>query len=262
MNEKKTAWALLTTFFRFGWKNKRSRIFLLFSLIPVLLLLLVKIMQTARPASFTSAADLFSNIMLIFYFQLLIPVLALFFGSSVINDEIDNKTLVYLTVRPVPRWLVFTGKYVAYLLVMGLITFLGLVLSFLIANFDLLASAESWRQLLTYLAAALLAITAYSGLFALLASFMRKSILIGLFFVFGWESIVQYFPGTTQKFTIIHFVKSLLPYAPQKSGFLIFQLEPSPVFSSVLVLMLFSLITLIAAAIVFQKKEYILSDSN
>ncbi len=70
-----------------------------------------------------------------------------------------------------------------------------------------------------------------------LGAFMKKSILLGLFFVFGWESVVQYFPGVTQKFTIIHWVKSLLPIPPGQDGFLIFQLQPSPALESVIVLL-------------------------
>ncbi len=90
---------------------------------------------------------------------------------------------------------------------------------------------------------------------------MKKSVLVGLFFVFGWESVVQYFPGVTQKFTIIHWIKSLLPVPPGEGGFLIFQLQPSPVPESVIVLLTAGLLFLLLAVFIFERKEYILSDN-
>ncbi|MCJ7525348.1 MAG: ABC transporter permease, partial [Candidatus Aminicenantes bacterium] len=92
-------------------------------------------------------------------------------------------------------------------------------------------------------------------------AFMKKSVLIGLFFVFGWESVVQYFPGVTQKFTIIHWIKSLLPVPSGEGGFLIFQLQPSPALESVLMLLGAGFVFLFLAVFIFERKEYILSDN-
>ena len=36
---------------------------------------------------------------------------------------------------------------------------------------------------------------AYTALFTFLGTFLKKSILIGLAFGFGWETVIQYFPG-------------------------------------------------------------------
>ena len=106
-----------------------------------------------------------------------------------------------------------------------------------------------------------LALFCYSTLFTMAGTFMKKSILLGLFFVFGWESVVQYFPGVTQKFTIIHWIKSLLPVQADQGGFLIFQLQPSPALESVAVLLIAGLLFLAAAVFIFERKEYILSDN-
>jgi ABC-type transport system involved in multi-copper enzyme maturation permease subunit len=108
---------------------------------------------------------------------------------------------------------------------------------------------------------ALLSVITYSSLFTLLGTLLKKSILLGLFFILGWESIVQFFPGTTQKLTVTHYIKSLLPV--QLSGtdsILAFQLQPSPVSESIITLLLLTVVFLAASIFIFYKKEYVLSD--
>ena len=217
--------------------------------------------KAPAPLSAGDIADFFAKIMLSLYFQLLIPVLALFFGSSIVNDELDNKTLVYLTTVPVPRRAVLLGKYLAAFLLAALLIVVGFLLCFLAASLTRLGDAAAWEELGLFLGTSLLALFCYSALFTALGAFMKKSILLGLFFVFGWESVVQYFPGVTQKFTIVHWVKSLLPIPPGEGGFLIFQLQPSPALESVAVLLGAGLLFLCLAVFIFERKEYILSDN-
>ncbi len=247
--------AIFTSFFKSGLKSARTRVFILLSLIPVLLMFIVRLIDA------NSAPDFFSHIMLSLYFQLLIPVLALFFGTTIVNEELDNKTLVFLTTCPVPRRSIILGKYLAAFMLLLAIVASGFLLSFLAAAANRLGQIAAWEELGIYLGTSLLALLCYSALFTLAGTFMKKSILIGLFFVFGWESVVQYFPGVTQKFTIIHWIKSLLPVGASQGGFLIFQLQPSPVVESIVVLLVASALFLFLAVFIFERKEYILSDN-
>jgi ABC-2 type transport system permease protein len=252
---------LFRSFFRAGLKAKRTRVFMLLAMVPVLLMLAARVMESVGSVSAGDVAGFFSHFMLSLYFQLLIPVLALFFGSSIVNDELDNKTLVYLTTVPVRRRSVLLGKYLAAWLLAALLIGAGFLLCFLAAALTRLGDAAAWEELGLFLGTSLLALFCYSALFTALGAFMKKSILLGLFFVFGWESVVQYFPGVTQKFTIVHWVKSLLPISPGQNSFLIFQLQPSPALESVLVLIAAGLLFLYLAVFIFERKEYILSDN-
>jgi len=252
---------LFQSFFRAGLRAKRTRVFILLALVPVVLMAATRILEASRSLAAGSSGDFFAHLMLSLYFQLLIPVLALFFGTSIVNDELDNKTLVYLTTVPVPRRKVLLGKYLAAFLLAALLVIVGFLLCFLAASLTRLGDAAAWEELGLFLGTSLLALFCYSTLFTALGAFMKKSILLGLFFVFGWESVVQYFPGVTQKFTIIHWVKSLLPVPPGENSFLIFQLQPSPPLESVAVLIAAGLLFLCIAVFIFERKEYILSDN-
>lgn len=251
---------VFTFFLKRGIKAKRSKLFFLLSLIPVIILLIAKIIEIVNPNASISAEGIFSRILLIIYIQLLIPILSLFFGTSVVNEEIDNKTLIFLTTAPIPKPSIILGKFCAFYLVSSIVINMGLLLSFLIINVNHLTRLKYYNEFLLYAGAGLVAILSYMALFTLLGSLFKKSMILGLLFIFGWESIVQYLPGTTQKFTLIHFVKSLLPESSENIKFLVFRLEPSPAFDSIIVLIFVTLISLILASLIFTKKEYILSD--
>ena len=169
--------------------------FILLALVPVALMAATRILEASRSLAAGSSGEFFAKVMLSLYFQLLIPVLALFFGTSIVNDELDNKTLVYLTTVPVPRRAVLLGKYLAAVLLAALLVVAGFLLCFLAASLTRLGDIAAWEELGLFLGTSLLALFCYSSLFTALGAFMKKSVLLGLFFVFGWESVVQYFPG-------------------------------------------------------------------
>jgi ABC-type transport system involved in multi-copper enzyme maturation permease subunit len=252
-------------FFKQELKSKRTRIFLLISFLPVLILVITKIVELTNPYAEVTAAQMFSRAMLIVYIQFLIPILALFFGSSIINEEVDNKTLVFLTTSPIPKPSIVLGKFVAYVLLGGIIVNIGLFLCFLTVNIDQLGQMVYVKEFFSFLGAGFLALVAYMTLFTLLGTIMKKAgVVFGLLFIFGWENLVQYFPGVTQKFTVIHWVKSMLPRVSEGSSFLqilMFRLEPSSTVESLIVLTIFVIGALTAASFVFKNKEYILSDS-
>jgi len=254
---------IFSFFFKQELKAKRTKIFFLLSFVPVLILLIAKLIEIINPDTAGTAENVFTKAMLMVYFQLLIPVLALLYGAMVINEEVDNKTLVFLTTSPVPKASVILGKYAAYVLLANIIMNAGLVLCFLIINIDHLGSMSNVDNFFKFLGVGILASITYMALFTLLGTLMKKSIMMGIFFIFGWENVVQYFPGLTQKFTVVHWVKSLLPSVSESGDFLRFlvsQLEPSSAGQSLTVLIILVIGSLVAASYIFQHKEYILSD--
>ena len=221
---------------------------------------IIKVIQSVNQDFRMSELSIFHNIIIFFYLHFLILILALFFGSSVCSDELEGKTLTYLTTRPVSKSSVILGKFSAYVLVVALMVNAGIVLSFVILNINNLADFSLYLTLLKNMGVLTLGLICYTAFFTLVGTFMKKSILFGLVFSFGWENVIQYFPGSTQRFVIVHYLKSLLPQTGGSSSFLMFQLEPTPPVTSVIVLFLLTGVFLLVACLVFSQKEYILED--
>lgn len=46
-------------------------------------------------------------------FGFVLPILAVVFGTGAVSQELEQRTMVYLLTRPVPRWRILLAKYVA-----------------------------------------------------------------------------------------------------------------------------------------------------
>jgi len=251
---------VFAVYFKGVRRTRRVTVFYLLSLLPVMIAAMVRLSQFFSPRHI-EGIYIFSNMIMGFYLQFLVLILALFFGTSICSEEVEGRTLTYLTTRPVPKSAILVGKFSAYTLLIVLITAAGVILSFIILNFGALLRLESYGILFRDLGVLTLGLVCYSAFFTLIGTILKKSILFGLIFSFGWENVIQYFPGSTQRFVIAHYLKSLLPPpATSRFSFLLFRLEPTPPAAAVAMLLGLSAVFLILACIIFSRKEYILEE--
>ena len=253
---------IFSFFYFYGKRARRTKVFYMISLFPGLMAAVIKLAQVFSSEFSPSGMLIFSNMIMVFYLQFFVLILALFFGTSVCSEEVEGKTLTYLTTRPIPKSAIILGKYAAYCTLAVLMTILGMAVSFFILNFEKLLDLSLYPILLKDMGVIILGIVGYTAFFTFIGTLMKKSILFGLVFSFGWENVIQYFPGSTQKFAIAHYLKSLLPaqYSGNAFSILLFQLEPTSSGAAIAVLLLLTVAFLVLAGIVFTRKEYILED--
>jgi len=248
-------------FFFMGKKANKTKIFFIVALLPVIMALIIKLNPIFSGRSSTEGIYIFSNVIIVFYLQALILLLALFFGTSVCSEEVEGKTLTYLTTRPVSKSAIILGKYAAYTSLVILMTGIGVTISFLILNVNKLHDFSLYEILIRDVIVLSLGIMCYTALFTFVGTFLKKSILFGFVFGFGWENAIQYFPGSTQRFSIVHYLKSLLPVPKTgRFSFLMFKLEPSTPVAAVFMLFLITGVFLGLACLLFSLKDYIFED--
>jgi len=256
--------SIFSFFFYAGRQSRKTKIFFVISCLPVLMALVIKLNQFVLGGRTVDNMSVFTNIIMAFYLQFLILVLALFYGSSVCLEEIEGKTLTYLTTRPVSKSAIVLGKYAAYVVFIVVMVAVGVFFSFLILNFEDISQGPVWGILARDLGVLVLGLVCYTAFFVFLGTFFKRSILFGLVFAFGWENIVQYFPGATQRFTIVHYLKSLLPAGAVTTGgkfsFLLFRLEASPPASAITTLIVVTAAFLGLACLLFSQKEYLFEE--
>jgi ABC-2 type transport system permease protein len=253
--------SVFSIFFSMGRRAKRTKIFYLVSLLPVIMATIIKVTGMFSERSDIDGIYIFSNMIVVFYLQFLILILSIFFGISVCSEELEGKTLTYLTTRPVSKSAIILGKYAAYTSLIILITAAGLVFSFLILNANSLLKLFIYRTLIRDGLVLSLGLICYTAFFTFIGILLKRSIIFGLVYSFGWESVIQYFPGATQLFCIVHYLKSLLP--PQTGGgfsFLLFRLEPSKPGMAIFMLLLITGVFLGLACLLFSLREYVIED--
>src|SRR5438874_9129091 len=94
--------------------------------------------------------EIFGLMIWVFYLRFTVPVLGVFYGTSLIADEVEDKTITYLFTRPIPRRAVLIGKYLAYLACTILLVLPSVMLVFfLVVPIGSSGIAEGFPLLLT-----------------------------------------------------------------------------------------------------------------
>ncbi len=190
------------------------------------------------------------------------PVLGVFYGTSLIADEVEDKTITYLFTRPVARSAVLLGKYAAYLVCTSLVVLPSvMVVYFLIVPFR--EVGQTFLTLLIDLGLLALGLAVYGALFALAGTVMKRPLLVGLIFAFGWEQIAMVMPGYLRRFTAVYYLQGLVPHAIPSDGIAsllaaVFSEAPS---AAVCLFWLFvALVSSLALAMrAVERREYVLS---
>jgi ABC-2 type transport system permease protein len=250
-------------FFVLGRRSGRTRTFALLGLIPVVLAVVVRIVLHGRSGDI---AAVFTEILMVFYLQFYIVILALFFGTSITAEDVENRTLAYLITRPVPKSAIVVGKYAAYAALMFVLVAVTMAAAYFLMNAARLDDPDLYVTFAQYLGVIGLGLLAYTALFAFLGAVLKRAIILGLVFGFGWETVIQYFPGSTQRFSVVHYLKSLLPYRPESRAagrgvaLLLFRLEPTSPPLAVAALVAIAAGFLALTCWLFRAKEYLPED--
>ncbi len=137
----------------------------------------------------------------------LLPLIALILASSALGNEISDRTLLYLALKPWSRIRIVLEKYAATISIGILI---AIVLVF--AAWALLGGVSSnfdGELLLAMMISIVLAIGAYAAAFTLLSLLITRVLMAGLLYVLIWESLLaQFIPGL-RLLSIQHYVTSV-----------------------------------------------------
>ena len=154
-----------------------------------------------------------------FYLRLSVPLLGMFYGTALIADEVEDKTITYLFTRPVSRGAVLVGKYLAYLGCTGLVVLPSVMLVFFLVV-PLLGGSigVAFPSLLKDLALLAIGLAVYGAVFALVGAWFKRPLLTGLVFIFLWEPIVVVVPGYMKRFTVSYYLQGLVPHAMPQDG--------------------------------------------
>jgi ABC-type transport system involved in multi-copper enzyme maturation permease subunit len=208
-----------------------------------------------------SGVGVFGVMIWMLFLRFIVPVLAVFYGTALMADEVEDKTLTYLFTRPIRRGAVLVGKYLAYLACTVLVVLPAVMLVyFLVVPFREVAS--TFPSLVADLGLLALGLAVYGALFAFVGAFFKRPLVIGLMFTFGWEPTVMVVPGSLKQFTIAYYLQALVPHAMPGDGLTSllqgFFRETPPLTLALFWLAVYAVAFLWLAARVVERREYVL----
>lgn len=218
-------------------------------------ILALNLVPAALPAS-----QVFGTLMSTAVMRFLVVFVTLFYGTALISEEVEGKTLTYLFMRPIPKPTIMLGKYLALVWIGSI-----LVLPVVIASYFILYAGADMRPFLSEIdvlcrdvGIIFLALLAYGSFFSLLGAWLKHSILTGLVYAFGWEGIVSVLPGFTRKLTIAHYLQSIFPHEDTLGAISMLVGERTDPVESIVTLALLTIFFVAAASLLVREKEYVL----
>jgi len=235
---------------------------------PILVALVARVVQSAGTAPLrvngvqVDAVSLFGAIIWLLFLWFIVPVLGVFYGTSLIADEVDDKTITYLFTRPVRRGAIVVGKFLAYLLCTTLVVLPSVMIVYFLMV-PLRQVPASFVSLVIDLGVLGLGLAAYGALFALVGAAFKRPLVVGLGFVFGWELVTLILPGYLKRFTLAYYLQTLVPHSMPSNDTVsllqgaVFRAPPS-VLESIAWLLLAIGVSLALAVKVVEQREYVL----
>jgi ABC-type transport system involved in multi-copper enzyme maturation permease subunit len=204
-------------------------------------------------------SDLYALLVAVYWIRNVLPLAALFYATALVADEVESRTLTYLLTRPLTRASILAGKFAAYLATTFTLALPAAVLTFFVVMTAPGAPAlgPAAADLLRDLGVMLLALVAYGAFFALLGVLLKRPVIPGLLFLYGWELLANV-PGYLPRLTLTAWLRSLLPYRPAEEGLAGLFQQVLPAEQALVVLVALSLLFAGAAIWIFSHREYVL----
>ena len=186
---------------------------------PVLIAIVLRLLDTLGLPVFqvngmqVAGPTVFGMMIWFFYLRFTIPVLGVFYGTSLIADEVEDKTITYLFTRPVPKGAVLLGKYLAYMACTVFVVLPSVVIVYLCVVPMRGSLGGSFLDLLKDLTLLVIGLAVYGAVFAVIGARFKRPLLVGLIFIFGWEQVALAFPGYLKRFTVAYYLQALVPHA-------------------------------------------------
>ncbi len=134
---------------------------------------------------------------------LVLPVVSLVFAGAAIGDLRDDKTLVYLWLRPIDRWPIVVGAALAAGTLAAPITIIPIVVAAILtgAGNGIVAGT---------LIATVVGLVAYVGVFTLFGVWLKRFIVWGLAYILIWEGFIAQAGAGVARISLRKYTRSIL----------------------------------------------------
>ncbi|TDT17176.1 ABC-2 type transport system permease protein [Ilumatobacter fluminis] len=136
-------------------------------------------------------------------FTVVVPVVSLVFATAALGDAREDGTLVYLWLRPIDRWPVVVGAWLAALTVSLPLTLGPLALAAVL-------SGEAGTIFGATMLASIVGVVAYSAVFLLVGLLVKNPIVWGLGYVLIWEGVISAFGSSAAQLAISGYTRSIV----------------------------------------------------
>lgn len=202
----------------------------------------------------------FSTIVEWAMFPFMVPLIAIFYGGPVVVDEIERKTLTYLTLRPIPKPAIFVAKWAA-----GTTYAIGLVLGTLLLLYAVCIAfgggfGASGVPLAKTLLGAALGTATYTAIFSALSALFARGLIASVIYFLIFDLVLGQIPVLKLATVRFHLFDIADVEQQQQSQMLETFLSGTdwtiPWWGSALIVAAFGAVAVIVGATIFGNRQY------
>jgi ABC-2 type transport system permease protein len=197
-------WALYVLTVRQHLHGKRWMAMAALFLLPAGLVVLIRSLSPHAPPSMA----LEFSFAFMFIPQALLPLVALIYGSGIIQDEQEEQTLTYLLIRPISKWALYGVKLLATLTTTVALTamFTALTYAAIYVKAENVASDVPMRCIKA-MSLHSLAVVAYCCLFGLMSLLTKRTLIVGIIYSAIFEGLLANLPLSIRLVTVIYYTR-------------------------------------------------------
>jgi ABC-2 type transport system permease protein len=189
------------------------------------------------------------------------PLAALLYATGIIQDEVEEQTLTYLLMRPIPRWALYLIRLLAVILVTSLLTAVFTAATFAVIALTARTPASAGLVAEALKTAGLLALVqvGYCSLFGLLGLLIRRSLLVGVAYIAVFEGLLASLDTVARRLTVMYYFRVLVLRwlnPPSGTDWSIDLATAPQMRSCIFILLIAGLVMALLAAIIFAAKEF------
>lgn len=156
--------------------------------------------------------DFVQRVIMGVYVSFLLPIVTVIYGTSAFGEEREQRTLVYLLIRPLTRWRLYLAKAAG---ILPVILLAGLLGYFAICWTGGRLGQPSWQL---FWPAILRACLAYSLLFLLFGALVPRPAVVSIVYAFFIETMLGNMPGTIKRIAISYYCRCMMYDAGSEIG--------------------------------------------
>ena len=182
-------------------RPKRLLILLFIASVPVALSVVAAIFppDTADLVSFRD--DFLMGPMVI---SAVLPIITVVLGTASLGHEIEDQTMTYLFLKPVPRWGIILPKFLATITVAGVVVIgSGVLTTVIVPEGSLITSVAAAAGLAV-------GVLAYTSIFTWAGLMTSHALAVGLVYVFVWEAAIVGFLQGVRWLSVRHYTEATI----------------------------------------------------
>jgi ABC-type transport system involved in cytochrome c biogenesis permease component len=249
-------WGVLRLELRRNLFSRRSVGLYFLAFGPVSLALLAAVVSfIGKPSgNVEGAAMAFAGIFVLGYLRVCVYLGSLLMFMSLFRSDILEKSLHYYFLAPVRRSLLVAGKYVAALFAAWISFAFGTTLLYVLILLaggrgevpHYLFQGPGLGHLFAYVATTILGVAGYGAVFLLAGQYFKNPVVPAIL-IFAWELSNYFLPATLKKISVIFYLQSFYPIPSPDTNLFRVVTEPPPAWTSILGLLAFTAVVLLAA---------------